>query len=152
VGIALLASIPGAASADTTEIFSRFADPLVKIRVVERGSGAKAVIGSGFRVTSDGLIDTNYHVISKLVSHPDRYRAEQESESGHSPELEVLGVFQLKKQAFNTGFSNALEFPGEIAPISTGWLRPVGADAYFEQVAALRETVDALAAERDGSR
>jgi serine protease Do len=92
MGIALVASNPWAASADTTEIFSRFADALVKIRVVERGSGAKAVIGSGFRVTSDGLIATNYHVISKLVRHPDRYRAEHESESGEGLELEVLAV------------------------------------------------------------
>lgn len=61
--------------------------------------------------------------------------------------LAILGVFHLRQEAFNTGFSNALEFPGEIAPIPTRWLRPADPDSYFEKVAILRETVDALAAE-----
>jgi pSer/pThr/pTyr-binding forkhead associated (FHA) protein len=61
----------------------------------------------------------------------------------------ILGVFHLRRAAVDTGFSNALEFPGEIAPISTRWLRTVDPDAYFEQVAALRHAVDALAAEQE---
>jgi S1-C subfamily serine protease len=48
---------------------------VVKIEVQETGSAAKASIGSGFFVSPDGHLVTNYHVISEVVQHPDRYRA-----------------------------------------------------------------------------
>jgi serine protease Do len=46
------------------------------LEIVETGSAAKATLGSGFWISADGYAVTNYHVISKLVHDPDRYRAE----------------------------------------------------------------------------
>jgi serine protease Do len=60
----------------TSVVFSRYADRVVKIQVIETGSAAKATIGSGFFVTGSGDVVTNYHVISKLIHEPERYRAE----------------------------------------------------------------------------
>jgi len=60
----------------TEDVFQRFSDSVVRIQVVEKGSGAKAVVGTGFFATAKGHIVTNYHVVSKLVHHPERYRAE----------------------------------------------------------------------------
>jgi hypothetical protein len=52
----------------------------------------KAVIGSGFFVDPHGTIVTNYHVISKLILHPDRYRAELGDTTRSKPSLAVTGV------------------------------------------------------------
>ncbi len=65
-----------AASADAALVYRRFAQRVVKIQAIEERSGAKAAIGSGFFVSADGKVITNYHVVSELVNFPDRYRAE----------------------------------------------------------------------------
>lgn len=76
----------------TSEVFSRYADRVVKIQVIETGSAAKATIGSGFFVTGGGHLVTNYHVISKLIHDPDRYRAELIDVAGGVEPVSVLGV------------------------------------------------------------
>ncbi len=77
---------------ETEKVFGKYSDRVVKIQVVEKGSGAKAVIGSGFFVGPDGHIVTNYHVISKLILHPDRYRAELVEPAGTIRALSVMNV------------------------------------------------------------
>jgi serine protease Do len=77
---------------ETQKVFGRYSDRVVKIQVVEKDSGAKAVIGSGFFVNRYGRIITNYHVISKMVLHPDRYRAELVETAGEVRALSVLSV------------------------------------------------------------
>ena len=79
-------------SVATSEVFRRYADRVVKIQVIETGSAAKAAIGSGFFVTTDGHIVTNYHVVSKLILDPARYRAEMVPTTGPSRPVSVLGV------------------------------------------------------------
>jgi hypothetical protein len=73
---ALAAATPAGAVPDTQAVFDRFAASVAQIRIIETSSGAKAVIGSGF-AAGDGLhVVTNYHVVSQLVYHGDRYRGE----------------------------------------------------------------------------
>ncbi len=57
-------------------MFDRFADSVAQIRIIETSSGAKAVIGSGFAAGDARHVVTNYHVVSQLVYHGDRYRGE----------------------------------------------------------------------------
>ena len=76
----------------TPEVFSRYADRVVKIQVVETGSAAKATIGSGFFVSGAGHLVTNYHVISSLIHDPDRYRAELIDVTGEVKAVSVMGV------------------------------------------------------------
>jgi hypothetical protein len=68
--VSLLGQVP-----PTEEVFQSFSERVVKIEVQETGSAAKASIGSGFFVSGEGHLVTNYHVISQVVQHPDRYRA-----------------------------------------------------------------------------
>jgi len=77
---------------ETQKVFGKYSDRVVKIQVVEKDSGAKAVIGSGFFVNPSGHIITNYHVISNLVLHPDRYRAELVEAAGAIRVLSVTAV------------------------------------------------------------
>jgi len=95
VGLLLIAS-PVSLSAQpakaTPEVFKQFSEQVVKIEVVETGSAAKAAIGSGFFASPRGHILTNYHVISKLIHFPDRYRAEVIEASGRASRATVLGI------------------------------------------------------------
>jgi serine protease Do len=79
-------------SAPTSAVFRRYSDRVVKIHVIETGSAAKAVLGSGFYVTPDGHVITNYHVISKLVHDPTRYRAELIDTRGTTTAVTVLAI------------------------------------------------------------
>src|SRR5687768_16073665 len=85
----LRAQTPGAT---TQEIFKQFSEHVVKIEVVETGSAAKASVGTGFYASAGGHIVTNYHVISKLIHTPDRYRIEVTDLSGQPTQATVLGV------------------------------------------------------------
>jgi serine protease Do len=77
---------------ETQKVFDKYSDRVVKIQVLEKNSGAKTVIGSGFFVTPSGGIITNYHVVSKLVLHPDRYRSELVEKGGAIRSFSVIGV------------------------------------------------------------
>ncbi|MGH7855169.1 MAG: S1 family peptidase [Candidatus Binatia bacterium] len=78
--------------ATTQGIFKEFSEHVVKIEVVETGSAAKASIGTGFYASGGGHIVTNYHVVSKLIHTPDRYRIEVTDASGQPSQATVLGV------------------------------------------------------------
>ncbi len=91
LGLAVRAPAQDAGSATPT-VFRRFAEQVVKLEVVEHGSGAKAELGSGFWVSADGRLVTNYHVISKLVHDPDRYHVEVVDRAGARRRGSVLAV------------------------------------------------------------
>jgi hypothetical protein len=76
----------------TEDVFSRFSGRVVKIEVQETGSKAKASLGSGFFVSGDGHLVTNYHVISQVVQHPDRYGASYFDDDDAPIPVEVLDV------------------------------------------------------------
>jgi S1-C subfamily serine protease len=60
----------------THELFERIKARVAQVRIIERRSGTKSSIGSGFFVSAEGHAITNYHVISSIVHHPEDYTAE----------------------------------------------------------------------------
>lgn len=86
-----LLSTAQAQVASTEEVFERFSDRVVKVEVQETGSAAKAAIGSGFYISGEGHLITNYHVVSALVHNPDRYRAKAVKEEDERA-LELLNI------------------------------------------------------------
>jgi hypothetical protein len=76
----------------TTAVFRQFGGRVVKIEVTESGSAAKATLGSGFYVSADGDVITNYHVVAQLVHDPDRYEARIITVSGDTTSVSLRAI------------------------------------------------------------
>lgn len=74
------------------EIFAQLTPSLYQIKLIDKASGEKSSIGSGFQITSDGLIATNYHVISSYARHPEKYRIEYLDHQGSSAQMALVSV------------------------------------------------------------
>lgn len=85
-------TVPNSYAQGAQGIYSEYQARIFQIRLIELASGSKAAIGSGFQVSSDGLVATNYHVVSDAVYEPEKYRIEFIDTSGRSGELELLEI------------------------------------------------------------
>jgi hypothetical protein len=65
---------------------------IFQLRVIDNSTGKKFAIGSGFAVSADGLIATNYHVVSDAVIEPGRFRLEYVAGDGRTGPVRVLDV------------------------------------------------------------
>ncbi|MCB6183798.1 serine protease [Leeia sp. TBRC 13508] len=74
----------------TEAVFANSRTKIAQIRILEKSSNAKASLGSGFIVSPQGLLITNYHVISDLVFRPDLYRGEVFFDDGESRPLKLV--------------------------------------------------------------
>lgn len=90
--LAALAWSTGVAAQSTQAVFAQTRHALVQVRIIDTAGGAKGAIGSGFVATDSGHVVTNYHVISELVQHPGKYRAEWIDTAGKQGELELLDL------------------------------------------------------------
>ena len=77
---------------DAEQLFSAYKPALYQIRLIEKASDSKSSIGSGFQINQDGVIATNYHVISGFVQHPNKYHLEYLDQQGNKAPLIVLDV------------------------------------------------------------
>jgi serine protease Do len=78
------------ASARGDSIYAAAKPRLLQIRTLLKSTGNQASIGSGFLVSADGLIVTNYHVISQVALEPSTYQLEFLTTSGERGALQLL--------------------------------------------------------------
>jgi serine protease Do len=86
------ASAAPMATSAAQAMWSKARTQLLRIRIVPIGQTSQASIGSGFFVSNDGLLISNFHVISLVALKPDRYQALYETPAGDKGELELLGI------------------------------------------------------------
>ena len=87
----LLGSSVGQAQ-ETTNVFATHKDQVLQVRMVDRATDSKAGIGSGFRVSTEGHIITNFHVIAELIYSPEQYYAEYLLEDGSEGALTLRAI------------------------------------------------------------
>jgi len=79
-----------AAALDSREIYQQNQERVFQVRVLNRETGKKSSIGSGFIVGDGFQLATNYHVISQVVAEPERFYITYVSNSGREGELSLL--------------------------------------------------------------
>jgi serine protease Do len=80
------------ATEQAEEIFAQLTPSLYQIKLIDKASGEKSSIGSGFQISKDGIIATNYHVISSYARHPEKYRIEYLDHQGNTAEVDLVSV------------------------------------------------------------
>jgi len=88
----LVVSAISQAQEQAEAIFEQYAPSLYQIRLIDKASGEKSSIGSGFQIAENGLIATNYHVISGFARHPDKYHLEFLDNQGNKAPLILKSV------------------------------------------------------------
>ncbi len=83
---------PAAVAFDSKKIFELNENRVFQIRVLNRETGKKSSIGSGFIVGDGSQIATNYHVIGQVILEPDVFYISYLDKNGEEGELELLGL------------------------------------------------------------
>ena len=78
-----------AVAEDAQQVNADAADRVYQILIIDKQSQEKAAIGSGFVLTSDQLLATNFHVISNAVHDPEKYRIEGKTQQGETQLLQI---------------------------------------------------------------
>ena len=74
----------------TASMYSSVEKSVYQIRVMNKQTGKKSSIGSGFVVVKDNLLATNYHVVSEYINDPDVFTLEFLSTGGETGPLELI--------------------------------------------------------------
>src|SRR5688572_13862707 len=67
-------SPPAPVSASARRAYEQARAQLLQVRTLLKGQDTQASVGSGFLVSDEGHIITNYHVVSEAALQPERYR------------------------------------------------------------------------------
>ncbi|MCK5918977.1 MAG: trypsin-like peptidase domain-containing protein [Cocleimonas sp.] len=85
-------SINTTANTNTASLYADAAQSVYQIRVINKETGKKSSIGSGFVVAKNNILATNYHVVSQYVNNPDVYVLEYLSNTKETGKLELLDL------------------------------------------------------------
>ena len=83
---------PALQTKDGERVFANAKAAVLQIRMQSIGSDSQNSTGSGFLVSADGLVITNYHVIARLITEPGRYHLSFVTATGETGELQLLAV------------------------------------------------------------
>ncbi len=81
-----------AAALESKRIYQMHENSVFQIRVLNRETGKKTSIGSGFIVGNGRQIATNFHVINKIILEPDLFYVTYLTKNGREGELKLLAL------------------------------------------------------------
>ena len=125
---AATAEVPAAASLSLSarKVYEQARSQLVQIRTVLKGRASQTSVGSGFFVTRDGLIVTNFHVVSEAALKPERHDLVYVTADGREAPVQILQIDVLNDLALlragdaGTRSFDALAFRPEANALSQG--------------------------------
>ncbi|MBL8343246.1 MAG: trypsin-like peptidase domain-containing protein [Rubrivivax sp.] len=85
-------SAPAAAPDASQRAFASARERLLQVRTLLRGQDSQASVGSGFLVTPEGHLITNYHVVSQYALKPAQYRLVYATADGRQGALQLLDI------------------------------------------------------------
>ena len=109
---------------DSREIYQQNQDRVFQVRVLNRETGKKSSIGSGFIVGDGHQLATNYHVISQVIQEPEVFYISYIADDGREGELQL----QSMDVAHDLALLGSPTRLGE--PIEMSELPPSGAPIY----------------------
>ncbi len=81
-----------AVALESKVIYQMHEDSIFQIRVLNRETGKKSSIGSGFIVGNGRQIATNFHVINKIILEPELFYVTYLAKNGREGELKLLAL------------------------------------------------------------
>ena len=90
LGFLMSAQAQVSAELNTANIYTNVEKSVYQIRVINKQTGKKSSIGSGFVVTKDNILATNYHVVSEYINDSDVFSLEFLSTTGATGPLELV--------------------------------------------------------------
>lgn len=79
-----------AAQETAKNLFSQYRNALFQIQMIDKESGNKTSIGSGFQINQQGELISNYHVVSSYIYNPDKYHMQYLDSLGNRGALSLL--------------------------------------------------------------
>ncbi len=77
---------------EAEKLYEKYQKAVYQVQVIDRASGKKSVIGSGFQFTKDGHLGTNFHVVADAVNSPNRFNVQALRYDGTVVEVDIAGV------------------------------------------------------------
>src|SRR4051812_11522219 len=121
------AAVPAApVSLSARKVYEQARSQLVQIRTVLKGRASQTSVGSGFLVSAQGHIITNFHVVSEAALKPDRHDLVYVTADGREAplvilQLDVLHDLALLRAGDATGKTfDALPFRPASEPLAQG--------------------------------
>ena len=120
------AGAPASLSLSARKVYEQARSQLVQIRTVLKGRSSQTSVGSGFFVTREGLIVTNFHVVSEAALKPERHDLVYVTADGREAPVQILQIDVLNDLALlkagdaGTRSFDALAFRPEANALSQG--------------------------------
>jgi S1-C subfamily serine protease len=91
-GASAAAATPAIPPDASQRAFASARERLLQVRTLLRGQDSQASVGSGFLVTDEGHLITNYHVVSQYALRPAQYRLVYATADGRQGALQLLDI------------------------------------------------------------